>query len=164
MHTHGCCYLLGAGRRGNGVSLGFGWLILHVCNSDVIPLENFPRFFLWLFALSYVPYTSVVLSVYDRICAAALPTVHKNDDRDADTIDEKAPVIVAGGGGGLGRIVCRLLCGLIKRFPIRRARTMSSSRSENVRESINQEFFLGDASVRPDLLGKGRVLKPGTSC
>lgn len=71
----------------------------------------------------------------------------KNDDGEADSIDEQAPVIVAG-VGRFGQIICRLL--RANNVPIV-ALDHEIEQIENLRQTNIKSFF-GDAS-RPDDLG-----------
>ena len=122
----------------------FGFVLLtYSVQSSVIPvdisqiLSLVVAFSMFLTPLLFIIYDRIVLPRYRR---------SKNDDRQADTIDEKAPVIVAG-VGRFGQIVCRLL----------RANNMpivvldhEIKQIENVRQ-IHIKSFFGDAS-RPELL------------
>ena len=89
--------------------------------------------------------TPLLFIVYDRI---VLPRYRnaKNDDREADSIDDRAPVIVAG-VGRFGQIVCRLL--RANNIPIV-VLDHEIAQIENVRQ-IDIKSFFGDAS-RPELL------------
>ena len=122
----------------------FGFVLLtYSVQSSVIPvdisqiLSLVVAFSMFLTPLLFIIYDRIVLPRYRR---------STNDDRQADTIDEKAPVIVAG-VGRFGQIVCRLL----------RANNMpivvldhEIKQIENVRQ-IHIKSFFGDAS-RPELL------------
>jgi CPA2 family monovalent cation:H+ antiporter-2 len=99
---------------------------------------------MFLTPLLFIVYDYVVLPRYRRA---------KSDEPEADTIDEEAPVIVAG-VGRFGQIVCRLL--RANNVPIV-VLDHELEQIENVRQ-INIKSFFGDAS-RPDLLEKSGIAK-----
>ncbi|HCA11524.1 MAG TPA: potassium transporter, partial [Marinobacter adhaerens] len=122
----------------------FGFVLLtYSVQNNVIPMETSQVLSL-VVALSMF-LTPLLFIVYDRI---VLPRYRRsqNDEREADTIDEQAPVIVAG-VGRFGQIVCRLL--RANNVPIV-ALDHEIEQIENLRQ-INIKSFFGDAS-RPDLL------------
>ncbi|GAA3965045.1 monovalent cation:proton antiporter-2 (CPA2) family protein [Allohahella marinimesophila] len=89
--------------------------------------------------------TPALFIVYDRVVLPRYRSA-QNEGREADTIDEQAPVIVAG-VGRFGQIVCRLL--RANNIPIV-VLDHEIAQIENVRQ-INIKSFFGDAS-RSDLL------------
>lgn len=122
----------------------FGFVLLtYSVQNSVIPVETSQVLSL-VVALSMF-LTPVLFIVYERI---VLPRYRrsKNDERAADAIDERAPVIVAG-VGRFGQIVCRLL--RANNIPIV-VLDHEIEQIENVRR-INIKSFFGDAS-RPELL------------
>jgi len=142
--SNGWLFTLGLAQAGE-----FGFVLLtYSVQSDVIPLEM-SQILSLVIALSMF-LTPLLFIVYDRI---VLPRYRRlqNDDRDADTIDEQAPVIVAG-VGRFGQIVCRLL--RANSVPIV-VLDHEIEQIENVRR-INIRSFFGDAS-RPDLLEKAGI-------
>ena len=122
----------------------FGFVLLtYSVQNNVIPVET-SQILSLVVALSMF-LTPLLFIVYDRV---VLPRYRrsKNVDREADAIDEQAPVIVAG-VGRFGQIVCRLL--RANNVPIV-ALDHEIEQIENLRQ-INIKSFFGDAS-RPDLL------------
>ncbi|GEN27449.1 potassium transporter [Halovibrio variabilis] len=89
--------------------------------------------------------TPLLFIAYDRLVLPRYQTA-KNNDREADTIEEQAPVIVAG-VGRFGQIICRLL--RANNIPIV-ALDHEIEQIENLRK-INIKSYFGDAS-RSDLL------------
>lgn len=137
--SNGWLFTLGLAQAGE-----FGFVLLtysvqnHVIPTDIAQLLSL------VVALSMF-LTPLLFIVYDRI---VLPRYRRsrNDEREADVIDEQAPVIVAG-VGRFGQVICRLL----------RANDISVvaldhefEQIENLRK-INNTSFFGDAS-RPGLL------------
>lgn len=142
--SNGWLFTLGLAQAGE-----FGFVLLtYSVQSNVIPPEISQMLSL-VVALSMF-LTPLLFIVYDRI---VLPRYRrsKNDEREADTIDEQAPVIVAG-VGRFGQIVCRLL--RANNVPIV-VLDHELEQIENVRQ-INIKSFFGDAS-RPDLLEKAGI-------
>ncbi len=137
--SNGWLFTLGLAQAGE-----FGFVLLtYSVQNHVIPTDIFQVLSL-VVALSMF-LTPLLFIIYDQV---VLPRYRRstNDDRQADAIDEKAPVIVAG-VGRFGQIVCRLL----------RANNMpivvldhEIKQIENVRQIQIRSFF-GDAS-RPELL------------
>ncbi len=137
--SNGWLFTLGLAQAGE---FGFVLLTYSVQNS-VIPIELSQVLSLvvalsmFLTPLLFIAYDRVVLPRYRRA---------KNDEREADTIDDRAPVIVAG-VGRFGQIVCRLL--RANDIPIV-VLDHEIEQVENVRR-INIQSYFGDAS-RPELL------------
>ncbi|WP_328189772.1 monovalent cation:proton antiporter-2 (CPA2) family protein [Marinobacter sp. OP 3.4] len=137
--SNGWLFTLGLAQAGE---FGFVLLTYSVQNSVVPPdlakiLSLVVALSMFLTPLLFILYDRVVLPRYQR---------NTNEDRDADIIDEEAPVIVAG-VGRFGQIVCRLL----------RANNIPAvvldheiEQIENVRR-IGIRSYFGDAS-RSDLL------------
>lgn len=137
--SNGWLFTLGLAQAGE---FGFVLLTYSVQNSVVPPdmakiLSLVVALSMFLTPLLFILYDQVVLPRYRRIT---------NEDRQADAIDEHAPVIVAG-VGRFGQIVCRLL----------RANNIPAvvldheiEQIENVRR-IGIRSYFGDAS-RSDLL------------
>ena len=142
--SNGWLFTLGLAQAGE---FGFVLLTYSVQNS-VIPPE-ISQILSLVVALSMF-LTPLLFIVYDRI---VLPRYRRsrNDEREADTIDEQASVIVAG-VGRFGQIVCRLL--RANSVPIV-VLDHELEQIENVRR-INIKSFFGDAS-RPDLLEKAGI-------
>ncbi|MEX0606317.1 MAG: monovalent cation:proton antiporter-2 (CPA2) family protein [Marinobacter sp.] len=137
--SNGWLFTLGLAQAGE-----FGFVLLtYSVQSQVISTE-LSQLLSLVVALSMF-LTPVLFIVYDRI---VLPRYRrsKNDEREADVIDEQAPVIVAG-VGRFGQIVCRLL--RANNIPIV-VLDHEIEQIENVRQ-IHIKSFFGDAS-RPDLL------------
>ncbi|WP_273429568.1 monovalent cation:proton antiporter-2 (CPA2) family protein [Marinobacter sp.] len=137
--SNGWLFTLGLAQAGE---FGFVLLTYSVQNS-VIPIE-LSQVLSLVVALSMF-LTPLLFIAYDRL---VLPRYRraKNDEREADTIDDRAPVIVAG-VGRFGQIVCRLL--RANNIPIV-VLDHEIGQIENVRR-INIKSFFGDAS-RPELL------------
>lgn len=137
--SNGWLFTLGLAQAGE---FGFVLLTYSVQNS-VISIELSQVLSLvvalsmFLTPLLFIAYDRVVLPRYRRA---------KNDEREADTIDDRAPVIVAG-VGRFGQIVCRLL--RANDIPIV-VLDHEIEQIENVRR-INIQSYFGDAS-RPELL------------
>ena len=137
--SNGWLFTLGLAQAGE---FGFVLLTYSVQNSVVPPelakiLSLVVALSMFLTPLLFILYDRVVLPRYRRVT---------NEERQADTIDEEAPVIVAG-VGRFGQIVCRLL----------RANNIPAvvldheiEQIENVRR-IGIRSYFGDAS-RSDLL------------
>lgn len=122
----------------------FGFVLLtYSVQNSVIP-DDIAQILSLVVAFSMF-LTPVLFIIYDRV---VLPRYRRsqNDDREADTIDEIAPVIVAG-VGRFGQIVCRLL--RANNIPIV-VLDHEIKQIENVRQ-IHIKSFFGDAS-RHDLL------------
>lgn len=122
----------------------FGFVLLtYSVQNNVVPTDISQILFLVVAFSMFL--TPLLFIIYDRV---VLPRYRrsKNDDREADTIDEKAPVIVAG-VGRFGQIVCRLL--RANNTPIV-VLDHEIQQIENVRQ-IHIKSFFGDAS-RHDLL------------
>ena len=142
--SNGWLFTLGLAQAGE-----FGFVLLtYSAQNHVIP-SDISQILSLVVALSMF-LTPLLFIVYDRI---VLPRYRRssNDDRRADTIDEQAPVIVAG-VGRFGQIVCRLL--RANNVPIV-VLDHELEQIENVRR-INIKSFFGDAS-RPDLLEKAGI-------
>ncbi|MEP4467392.1 monovalent cation:proton antiporter-2 (CPA2) family protein [Marinobacter alexandrii] len=137
--SNGWLFTLGLAQAGE---FGFVLLTYSVQNS-VIPIE-LSQVLSLVVALSMF-LTPLLFIAYDRL---VLPRYRraKNDEREADTIDDRAPVIVAA-VGRFGQIVCRLL--RANNIPIV-VLDHEIEQIENVRR-INIKSFFGDAS-RPELL------------
>jgi CPA2 family monovalent cation:H+ antiporter-2 len=122
----------------------FGFVLLtYSVQNNVVPTDISQILFLVVAFSMFL--TPLLFIIYDRV---VLPRYRrsKNDDREADIIDEKAPVIVAG-VGRFGQIVCRLL--RANNTPIV-VLDHEIQQIENVRQ-IHIKSFFGDAS-RHDLL------------
>ncbi|MFC4257780.1 monovalent cation:proton antiporter-2 (CPA2) family protein [Marinobacter lacisalsi] len=137
--SNGWLFTLGLAQAGE---FGFVLLTYSVQNSVVPP--DLAKILSLVVALSMF-LTPVLFILYERV---VLPRYRRttNDEREADAIDEHAPVIVAG-VGRFGQIVCRLL----------RANNIAAvvldheiEQIENVRR-IGIRSYFGDAS-RTDLL------------
>lgn len=137
--SNGWLFTLGLAQAGE---FGFVLLTYSVQNSVVPP--DLAKILSLVVALSMF-LTPVLFILYDRV---VLPRYRRatNEEREADTIDEQAPVIVAG-VGRFGQIVCRVL----------RANNIPAvvldheiEQIENVRR-IGIRSYFGDAS-RSDLL------------
>ncbi|WP_417543743.1 monovalent cation:proton antiporter-2 (CPA2) family protein [Marinobacter sp.] len=142
--SNGWLFTLGLAQAGE-----FGFVLLtYSVQNHVIP-PDISQILSLVVALSMF-LTPLLFIVYDRI---VLPRYRRssNDEREADTIDEQAPVIVAG-VGRFGQIVCRLL--RANNVPIV-VLDHELEQIENVRR-INIKSFFGDAS-RPDLLEKAGI-------
>ncbi|MGO3297143.1 MAG: monovalent cation:proton antiporter-2 (CPA2) family protein [Marinobacter sp.] len=137
--SSGWLFTLGLAQAGE-----FGFVLLtYSVQNRVIPAD-IAQLLSLVVALSMV-LTPALFIVYDRI---VLPRYRrsKNDEREADAIDEHAPVIVAG-VGRFGQVICRLL--RANDIPIV-ALDHEFEQIENLRK-INIKSFFGDAS-RPGLL------------
>lgn len=122
----------------------FGFVLLtYSVQSSVIPTD-ISQILSLVVALSMF-LTPLLFIVYDRL---VLPHYRSatNDDREADTIEEQAPVIVAG-TGRFGQIICRLL--RANNIPIV-ALDHEIGQVESLRK-IGIKSYFGDAS-RSDLL------------
>jgi CPA2 family monovalent cation:H+ antiporter-2 len=142
--SNGWLFTLGLAQAGE-----FGFVLLtYSVQSDVIP-PDISQILALVVALSMF-LTPLLFILYDRI---VLPRYRgsQTNERDADAIDEQAPVIVAG-VGRFGQIVCRLL--RANSIPIV-VLDHELEQIENVRR-INIKSFFGDAS-RPDLLEKAGI-------
>ncbi|WP_336365489.1 monovalent cation:proton antiporter-2 (CPA2) family protein [Marinobacter sp. C2H3] len=138
--SNGWLFTLGLAQAGE-----FGFVLLNysvqnrVLDSDLSQLLSLVvALSMFLTPLLFIAYDRIVLPWYRRSTNAA--------EREADAIEEQAPVIVAG-VGRFGQIVCRLL----------RANNIPAvvldheiEQIENVRQ-IGLKSYFGDAS-RPDLL------------
>lgn len=137
--SSGWLFTLGLAQAGE-----FGFVLLtYSVQNRVIPAD-IAQLLSLVVALSMF-LTPALFIVYDRI---VLPHYRrsKNDEREADAIDEHAPVIVAG-VGRFGQVICRLL--RANDIPIV-ALDHEFEQIENLRK-INIKSFFGDAS-RPGLL------------
>ncbi|MDQ7727567.1 monovalent cation:proton antiporter-2 (CPA2) family protein [Halomonas sp. SpR8] len=122
----------------------FGFVLLtYSVQNSVIPADIFQVLSL-VVALSMF-LTPLLFIVYDRLVLPRYRSA-QNDDREADKIEEQAPVIVAG-VGRFGQIICRLL--RANSIPIV-ALDLEIAQIENLRK-INIKSYFGDAS-RSDLL------------
>lgn len=84
----------------------FGFVLLtYSVQSNVIPVDVSQVLSLVVAFSMFV--TPLLFIAYDRLVLPRYQTV-KNDQRSADTIEEQAPIIVAG-VGRFGQVVCRLL-------------------------------------------------------
>lgn len=135
----GWLFTLGLAQAGE-----FGFVLLtYSMQNRVIPMD-IAQVLALVVALSMF-LTPLLFIAYDRLI---LPRYReaRNEQRDADTIEEQAPVIVAG-VGRFGQIVCRLL--RANNIPIV-ALDLALDQIENLRR-INIKSYFGDAS-RMDLL------------
>ncbi|QHD50168.1 monovalent cation:proton antiporter-2 (CPA2) family protein [Vreelandella aquamarina] len=122
----------------------FGFVLLtYSVQNSVIPVE-LSQVLSLVVALSMF-LTPLLFIAYDKLVLPRYQTA-KNDDREADTIEEQAPVIVAG-VGRFGQIICRLL--RANNIPIV-ALDHEIEQIENLR-NIRIKSYFGDAS-RSDLL------------
>ncbi|MBT2773363.1 cation:proton antiporter [Halomonas sp. ISL-60] len=122
----------------------FGFVLLtYSVQNSVIPTD-ISQVLSLVVALSMF-LTPLLFIAYDRLVLPRYQTT-KNDDREADAIEEQAPVIVAG-VGRFGQIICRLL--RANNIPIV-ALDHEIKQIENLRK-INIKSYFGDAS-RSDLL------------
>lgn len=122
----------------------FGFVLLtYSVQNSVIPTE-LSEILSLVVALSMF-LTPLLFIAYDRLVLPRYRSA-KNDEREADTIEEQAPVIVAG-VGRFGQIICRLL--RANNIPIV-ALDHEIEQIENLRK-INIKSYFGDAS-RSDLL------------
>ncbi|GAA0846479.1 monovalent cation:proton antiporter-2 (CPA2) family protein [Marinobacter szutsaonensis] len=137
--SNGWLFTLGLAQAGE-----FGFVLLTYSQQNSVIPPDLAQTLSMVVALSMF-LTPVLFIVYDRI---VLPRYRSatNPMREADAIEEQAPVIVAG-VGRFGQIVCRLL----------RANNIPTvvldheiQQIENVRQ-IGLKSYFGDAS-RPDLL------------
>lgn len=137
--SNGWLFTLGLAQAGE-----FGFVLLTYSQQNSVIPPDLAQTLSMVVALSMF-LTPVLFIVYDRI---VLPRYRSatNPVREADAIEEQAPVIVAG-VGRFGQIVCRLL----------RANNIPTvvldheiQQIENVRQ-IGLKSYFGDAS-RPDLL------------
>jgi CPA2 family monovalent cation:H+ antiporter-2 len=137
--SNGWLFTLGLAQAGE-----FGFVLLtYSVQNRVIPAD-IAQLLSLVVALSMF-LTPLLFIVYDRV---VLPRYRrsKNDEREADVIDEQAPVIVAG-VGRFGQVICRLL--RANDIPVV-ALDHEFEQIENLRK-INNTSFFGDAS-RPGLL------------
>tara|TARA_R100000306_G_scaffold62602_1_gene75494 strand:- start:10138 stop:12057 length:1920 start_codon:yes stop_codon:yes gene_type:complete len=137
--SNGWLFMLGLAQAGE---FGFVLLTYSVQNS-VIAVET-SQILSVVVAFSMF-LTPALFILYDRVVLPRYRSA-QNDAREADTIDDQAPVIVAG-VGRFGQIVCRLL--RANNIPIV-VLDHEIAQIENVRQ-INIKSFFGDAS-RSDLL------------
>ncbi|MGM0824705.1 MAG: monovalent cation:proton antiporter-2 (CPA2) family protein [Pseudomonadota bacterium] len=122
----------------------FGFVLLtYSVQNSVIPVE-ISQVLSLVIALSMF-LTPLLFIAYDRLVLPRYRRV-KNDGREADAIDEQAPVIVAG-VGRFGQIICRLL--RANNIPIV-ALDHELEQIENLRR-IHIKSYFGDAA-RSDLL------------
>ena len=142
--SNGWLFTLGLAQAGE-----FGFVLLTYSVQSHVISAGISQILSLVVALSMF-LTPLLFIVYDRI---VLPRYRrsKNDDREADTIDEQAPVIVAG-AGRFGQIICRLL--RANSIPIV-VLDHELEQIESIRR-INIKSFFGDAS-RPDLLEKAGI-------
>lgn len=137
--SNGWLFTLGLAQAGE-----FGFVLLtYSAQNQVIASDTFQILSLVVAFSMFL--TPALFIFYDRV---VLPRYRnaRNTEREADTIDEQAPVIVAG-VGRFGQIVCRLL--RANNIPIV-VLDLEIEQIENVRR-INIKSYFGDAS-RPDLL------------
>lgn len=135
----GWLFTLGLAQAGE-----FGFVLLtYSLQNRVIPAD-IAQILSLVVALSMF-LTPLLFIAYDRLI---LPRYReaRNEQREADTIEEQAPVVVAG-VGRFGQIVCRLL--RANNIPIV-ALDLALDQIENLRR-INIKSYFGDAS-RLDLL------------
>lgn len=137
--SNGWLFTLGLAQAGE-----FGFVLLNYSVQNRVIPSDLSQLLSLVVALSMF-LTPLLFIAYDRL---VLPWYRRaqNAEREADTIEEQAPVIVAG-VGRFGQIVCRLL----------RANNIPTvvldheiEQIENVRQ-IGLKSYFGDAS-RPDLL------------
>jgi len=138
--SNGWLFTLGLAQAGE-----FGFVLLtYSVQNRVIPTDVSEVLSLVVALTMFL--TPVFFIVYDRIVLPHYRRRSQGDEREADTIDERAPVIVAG-VGRFGQVVCRLL--RANDIPIV-ALDHEFEQIENLRK-INIKSFFGDAS-RPGLL------------
>lgn len=137
--SNGWLFTLGLAQAGE---FGFVLLTYSVQNQVIAPELSQVLSLVVAFSMFLTP---ALFIFYDRV---VLPRYRRGDDteREADAIDEQAPVIVAG-AGRFGQIVCRLL--RANNVPIV-VLDLEIEQIENVRR-INIKSYFGDAS-RSDLL------------
>ncbi len=137
--SNGWLFTLGLAQAGE-----FGFVLLTYSVENRVVPADIAQMLSLVVALSMF-LTPLLFIVYDRI---VLPCYRRstNDEREADAIDEHAPVIVAG-VGRFGQIICRLL--RANDIPIV-ALDHEFEQIENL-QKINIKSFFGDAS-RPGLL------------
>ncbi|WP_404341953.1 monovalent cation:proton antiporter-2 (CPA2) family protein [Vreelandella venusta] len=122
----------------------FGFVLLtYSVQNSVIPVELSQVLSLAVALSMFL--TPLLFIAYDKLVLPRYQTA-KNDAREADTIEEQAPVIVAG-VGRFGQIICRLL--RANNIPIV-ALDHEIEQIENLR-NIRIKSYFGDAS-RSDLL------------
>ena len=122
----------------------FGFVLLtYSVQNSVIPSDTSQILSLAVALSMFL--TPLLFIAYDRLVLPRYRSA-KNDDREADTIEEQAPVIVAG-VGRFGQIICRLL--RANNIPIV-ALDHEIEQIENLRK-ISIKSYFGDAS-RSDLL------------
>ncbi|QNI02737.1 cation:proton antiporter [Halomonas sp. SH5A2] len=122
----------------------FGFVLLtYSVQNNVIP-SDISQVLSLVVALSMF-LTPLLFIAYDRLVLPRYLSA-RNDDRVADTIEEQAPVIVAG-VGRFGQIICRLL--RANNIPMV-AMDLEIEQIENLRK-INIKSYFGDAS-RSELL------------
>ncbi|HEA53542.1 hypothetical protein LCGC14_0655750 [marine sediment metagenome] len=137
--SNGWLFTLGLAQAGE-----FGFVLLtYSVQNRVIPAD-IAQILSLVVALSMF-LTPLLFIVYDRV---VLPRYRRstNDEREADAIDEEAPVIVAG-VGRFGQVIYRLL--RANNIPVV-VLDHEIEQIENVRK-VNIKSFFGDAS-RPGLL------------
>lgn len=130
----GWLFTLGLAQAGE-----FGFVLLtYSMQNRVIPVD-IAQVLALVVALSMF-LTPLLFIAYDRL---VLPRYRdaRNEQREADTIEEQAPVIIAG-VGRFGQIVCRLL--RASKVPIV-ALDLALDQIENLRR-INIKSYFGDAS------------------
>lgn len=138
--SNGWLFTLGLAQVGE-----FGFVLLtYSVQSHVIPTDVSEVLSLVVALTMFL--TPVLFIVYDRIVLPYYRQHSQNDERKADTIDDRAPVVVAG-VGRFGQVICRLL--RANDIPIV-ALDHEFEQIENLRK-INIKSFFGDAS-RPGLL------------
>ncbi|MGF2736832.1 monovalent cation:proton antiporter-2 (CPA2) family protein [Marinobacter sp. DUT-1] len=137
--SNGWLFTLGLAQAGE-----FGFVLLTYSRQNSVIPTDLAQTLSMVVALSMF-LTPLLFIVYDRVVLPRYRTA-TNPEREADDIEEQAPVIVAG-VGRFGQIVCRLL----------RANNIPTvvldheiEQIENVRQ-IGLKSYFGDAS-RPDLL------------
>lgn len=136
----GWLFTLGLAQAGE-----FGFVLLtYSMQNRVIPTD-IAQVLALVVALSMF-LTPLLFIAYDRLILPRYRDARNEEQRAADTIEEQAPVIVAG-VGRFGQIVCRLL--RANNIPIV-ALDLALDQIENLRR-INIKSYFGDAS-RMDLL------------
>ncbi|WP_297798481.1 monovalent cation:proton antiporter-2 (CPA2) family protein [uncultured Marinobacter sp.] len=135
----GWLFTLGLAQAGE-----FGFVLLTYSLQNRVVPADIAQILSLVVALSMF-LTPLLFIAYDRLI---LPRYReaRNEQREADTIEEQAPVVVAG-VGRFGQIVCRLL--RANNIPIV-ALDLALDQIENLRR-INIKSYFGDAS-RLDLL------------
>ncbi|WP_341939691.1 monovalent cation:proton antiporter-2 (CPA2) family protein [Marinimicrobium sp. C2-29] len=137
--SNGWLFTLGLAQAGE-----FGFVLLGYSIQNQVIAPETAQLLSLVVALSMF-LTPALFILYDRVVLPRYQAV-RNASREADAIDEQAPVIVAG-VGRFGQVVCRLL--RANRIPLV-VLDHEIKQIENSRR-IKMKTFFGDAS-RPDLL------------